>query len=72
MVKSKVRGRFSNFAAFSEHMNFKLKLAVNKVMRSNTSRLEEHAGFFRLLMKGIFDYVLYILTKIVILIINAR
>ena len=30
-----------------------------KVASSNTSRLEAHAGFFRLLMKGIFDpYVL--------------
>ena len=30
-----------------------------KVTSSNTSRLEAHAGFFRLLMKGIFDpYVL--------------
>ena len=26
-----------------------------KVMSSNTSRLEAHKGFFRLLMKGIFD-----------------
>ena len=30
-----------------------------KVMSSNTSRLEAHTGFFRLLMPGIFDpYVL--------------
>jgi DNA-binding CsgD family transcriptional regulator len=30
-----------------------------KVERSNRSHLEAHAGFFRLLMKGIFDpYVL--------------
>ena len=30
-----------------------------KVASSNTSRLEAHAGFFRTLMKGIFDpYVL--------------
>ena len=27
----------------------------HKVASSNTSRLEAHAGFFRLLMKGIFD-----------------
>ena len=26
-----------------------------KVVSSNTSHLEAHAGFFRLLMKGIFD-----------------
>ena len=31
-----------------------------KVTRSNTFRLEAHAGFFRLLMKGIFD--LYVST----------
>ena len=30
-----------------------------KVMCSDTSRLEAHAGFFRLYMKGIFD--LYVL-----------
>ena len=31
-----------------------------KVANSNMSRLEAHAGFFRLLMKGIFDpYVLW-------------
>ena len=31
----------------------------HKVVSSNMSRLEAHAGFFRLLMKGIFDaYVL--------------
>ena len=26
-----------------------------RVLNSNTSHLEAHAGFFRLLMKGIFD-----------------
>ena len=37
----------------------KLQEAYCKVVSSNTSRLEAHAGFFRLLMKGIFDaYVL--------------
>ena len=30
-------------------------LTYCKVLNSNTSRLEAHAGFFRLLMKGIFD-----------------
>ena len=30
-------------------------LAYRKVASSNTSRLEAHAGFFRLLMKGIFE-----------------
>ena len=34
-------------------------LKYRKVVSSNTSRLEAHAGFFRLLSKGIFDsYVL--------------
>ena len=36
-----------------------------KVPSSNTSGLEAHAGFFRLLMKGIFDPYTYcdLLTK---------
>ena len=35
------------------------KIMQRKVASSNTSRLEAHAGFLRLLMKGIFDpYVL--------------
>ena len=35
-----------------------------KVASSNTSRLEAHAGFFRLLMKGIFDpYIMWPLHK---------
>ena len=35
-----------------------------KVVSSNTSRLEAHAGFFKLLMKGIFDpYVLWPFVK---------
>ena len=34
-------------------------ITYRKVVNSNTSRLEAHAGFFRLLRKGIFDpYVL--------------
>ena len=34
-------------------------LTFSKVASSNTSHLEAHAGFFRLLMKGILDpYVL--------------
>ena len=36
------------------HLNFS-DLFYRKVASSNTSRLEAHAGFFRLLMKGIFD-----------------
>ena len=40
---------------FTQMKNFTLR----KVVSSNMSRLEAHAGFFRLLMKGIFDsYVL--------------
>ena len=39
--------------------NIQLNSTYRKVTISNTSRLEAHAGFFRLLMKGIFDpYVL--------------
>ena len=35
-------------------------VAYRKIVSSNTSRLEAHASFFRLLMKGIFDpYVLW-------------
>ena len=30
-------------------------MKYRKIASSNTSRLEAHAGFFRLLMKGIFD-----------------
>ena len=34
-------------------------LIYRKITSSNTSHLEAHSGFFRLLMKGIFDpYVL--------------
>ena len=32
-----------------------LSYVYRKVASSNTSRLEAHAGFFRLLMRGIFD-----------------
>ena len=32
-----------------------LSFMYGKLVSSNTSRLEAHAGFFRLLMKGIFD-----------------
>ena len=35
--------------------NHKALINYHKVASSNTSRLEAHAGFFRLLMKGIFD-----------------
>ena len=37
------------------HMKFGSKRVDHKVASSNTSCLEAHAGFFRLLMKGIFD-----------------
>ena len=42
----------------------RLKTIYRKLPNSNTSRLETHAGFFRLLMKGIFDpYVLWPFEK---------
>jgi len=48
-------------------------MEYRKVASSNTSRLEAHAGFFRLIMNGIFDpYVLDLLTKVDFLISNAR
>ena len=34
--------------------NFNRKTIYRKIARSNTSHLEAHEGFFRLLMKGIF------------------
>ena len=38
--------------------------SYSKVARSNMSHLEVHAGFFRLLMNGIFDaYLNDLLTK---------
>ena len=38
--------------------------SYHKVASSNTSRLEAHSGFFRLIMKGIFGpYVLWPLDK---------
>ena len=40
------------------------KYIYRKVARSNTSRLEAHAGFFRLIMKGTFDpFVLWPFDK---------
>ena len=42
-------------------------ITYRKVASSNTSRLEAYAGFFRLLMKGIFDaYVQWPFTKKII------
>ena len=46
-----------------------------KVASFNTSHLETHVGFFRLLMKGIFDpYIMYcdLLKKVDFVISNAR
>ena len=41
-------------------IDFTYRNEYHKVASSNKSRLEAHAGFFRLLMKGIFDvYVLW-------------
>ena len=43
---------------------FQQQIAYHKVSSSNMSRLEAHADFFRLLMKGIFDpYVLWPFDK---------
>ena len=42
---------------------FLFKQVYREVASSNTSRLEAHVGFFRLLMKGIFDPYVFILTK---------
>ena len=36
-------------------VKFSTYLGYRKVASSNTSRLEAHEGFFRLLMEGIFD-----------------
>ena len=54
----------------TEHLLFSSKFLKNmiylKVTSSNTSRLEAHAGFFRLLMKGIFDpYVMWPFDKLI-------
>ena len=55
--------KFSSFDVITieKYVNDSKVHEVNyhKGASSNTSRLEAHAGFFRLLMKGIFDpYVL--------------
>ena len=48
-----------NLKLMYDLLDLNLKLMYRKVASSNTSRLEAHAGFIRLLMKGIFDpYVL--------------
>ena len=55
-----------SISAISFHRNYSFLKVENvkifiyrKVASSNMSRLEAHTGFFRLLMKGIFDpYVL--------------
>ena len=42
-------------AEVSKEAKLHRKFEYSKVASSNTSCLEQHAGFFRLLMKGIFD-----------------
>ena len=63
-VSLKIR-RAANF--FQLHQKFCLFLrcfTCRKIISSNTSRLEAHAGLFRLLMKGIFEpYVLWLFEK---------
>ena len=44
-----------NYSVFSFYLVFTTHFVCGKVMSSNMSRLEAHAGFFILLMKGIFD-----------------
>ena len=52
------RGHFT-YPLLFPHEQKHSKVAHRKNVSSNMSRLEAHAGFFRLLMKGIFDpYVL--------------
>ena len=58
-----VCGRFGSSTAVL-HTRTKSALKYRKVASSNMSRLEAHAGFFRVLMKGIFDpYVLWPFDK---------
>ena len=45
-----------NIPVLTQNSNFEIKYC--KVASSNTSRLEAHAGFFRLLMKG-FSMLMY-------------
>ena len=58
-----------NFLSTYAHKNHLIRLGIigdlsenliyRKIASSNTSHLEAHAGFFRMLVKGIFDpYVL--------------
>ena len=49
----------------------KVSFTYRKIASSNTSRLEAHVGFFRLLMKGIFGpYVLWPFDKTLIFLIS--
>ena len=54
-----------NFGDSSKQAIIFMRLSTyHKVSSSNTSRLDAHAGFFRLLMKGIFGpYVLWSFDK---------
>ena len=48
-----------NLKLMYDLLDLNLKLMYRKVASSNTSRLEAHAGFFRLLKMGVFyTYVL--------------
>ena len=50
----------SEVASYKIHtLRFSKRINYRKIVSSNTSHLEAHAGFFRLYMKGILDpYVL--------------
>ena len=51
--------RNHDFFRFIHRCTLQIYVTYHKVASSNTYRLEAHAGFFRLLVKGIFDpYVL--------------
>ena len=50
---------YLNFLEVVVGLHGNVDISYRKIASSNTSRLEAHAGFFRLLKKGIFDpYVL--------------
>ena len=47
--------KIAKILVFITNLQFHEFLFASKYASSNTSPLEAHAGFFRLLMKGIFD-----------------
>ena len=55
IIKKKSSARHHRHCKIVGQFHFKVAFEYRKVASSNMSRLEAHAGFFRLLMKGIFD-----------------